>query len=59
MEMTDHIKQMLDYYGDRSIVLTMIMQYWEEGRIEEYMPFAREELENIEKKYKKGRLFKK
>ena len=58
MEMTDHIKQMLDYYGDRSIILTVIMHYWEEGRIEEYMPFAAEELEKIEKKYKKGRLFK-
>ena len=58
MEMTDHVMQMLNYYGDRSIVLTLIMQYWEEGRIEEYMPFATEELENIEKKYKKGGLFK-
>ena len=58
MEMTDHVMQMLNYYGDRSIVLTLIMQYWKEGRIEEYIPFAAEELENIEKKYKKGGLFK-
>lgn len=58
MEMTDHVMQMLNYYGDRSIVLTLIMQYWKEGRIEDYIPFAEEELENIEKKYKKGGLFK-
>lgn len=54
MEMTDHIVRMLDYYRERSIILAVIMRYWEQERIEEYMPFAAEELEKIEKKYKKG-----